>query len=167
MPDQLKQAFLGAIKEMPDVNFLWKYEVPEDPIVQDIPNLFVDKWLPQKEIFLQEKLLAFVSHGSFLFYLSHILICSISGGMNSIVESTSVGVPIIGIPLFADQYRNSFMAQNKGVGIKLDKNTLTKDILIDTFRTMINDPRFFIIFKSNNNIELTLAIKRMRKLWRQ
>jgi hypothetical protein len=63
MPPHLKQIFLDTIKEFPDINFIWKYEVPDDPIVQGISNLFVDKWLPQKEIFAQEKLLGFVSHG--------------------------------------------------------------------------------------------------------
>jgi hypothetical protein len=64
MPQHLKQAFLDVIKEFPQIHFLWKYEVPEDPAVQGISNLFVDKWMPQKEIFAQDKLLAFVSHGN-------------------------------------------------------------------------------------------------------
>jgi hypothetical protein len=63
MPDHLKQAFLQSFREFPDVTFLWKYENPNDPIVQGIPNLVTGSWLPQKEIFAQNKLLAFVSHG--------------------------------------------------------------------------------------------------------
>lgn len=63
MPEHLKQAFLDSFKAFPDVTFLWKYERPGDPIVQNIPNLFVGKWLPQKEIFAQDNVLAFVSHG--------------------------------------------------------------------------------------------------------
>jgi 2-hydroxyacylsphingosine 1-beta-galactosyltransferase len=74
--------------------------------------------------------------------------------MNSIVEATTSGVPIIGLPLFAgiffglklsvflDQYRNTLMVQRKGVGIRLDKHTLTKEILKDAFLKIIDDPSF-------------------------
>ncbi|KAI6184876.1 UDP-glucuronosyltransferase [Aphelenchoides bicaudatus] len=142
MPDNLKQAFLQSFKEFPDVTFLWKYEDPDDPIVKNIPNLVVGSWLPQKEIFAQDKLLAFVSHG----------------GMNSVVEATSSGIPIIGLPLFADQYRNTLMAQSKEVGIKLEKDAVTKDIIVNVFRKIIEDPSFK---KNANTLAQMIANKPM------
>ncbi|EFO18210.1 hypothetical protein LOAG_10286 [Loa loa] len=61
------------------------------------------------EVTDHHKLLAFVSH------------C----GQNSLMESVSVGVPLICIPLFADQVRNAGTAKNRNVAIVLNKESLT------------------------------------------
>jgi hypothetical protein len=76
MPPHIKQAFTEAFKEFPDVDFIWKYEHPEDGTVEKLPNLHLNKWLPQTDILgkiqilteiiidilAQKKLLAFVTH---------------------------------------------------------------------------------------------------------
>lgn len=67
MPPHIKQAFTEAFKEFPDVEFIWKYEQPEDGTVEKLPNLHLSKWLPQTDILAQKKLLSFVTHsGTFL-----------------------------------------------------------------------------------------------------
>ncbi len=42
------------------------------------------------------------------------------------LEASNVGIPIIAIPLFADQLANSYKAVRAGFGVNADKSILTK-----------------------------------------
>lgn len=79
MPLKVRRAFVQAVKAFPDVEFIWKYEEPEDGKVEKLPNLHLETWLPQIDIFAQKKLLGFVTHS----------------GTNSITEATYFGVPLV------------------------------------------------------------------------
>ncbi|XP_057741505.1 UDP-glycosyltransferase 72D1-like [Arachis stenosperma] len=74
-------------------------------------GLVVMDWAPQLEILKHSSIGVFVSH------------C----GWNSILESVSCGVPIVGWPLFADQLMNAeTMAKEIGIGIRLNVAQSTK-----------------------------------------
>lgn len=126
MPKEIKQAFLEAFDEFPDINFLWKYEKPEHKISDGHTNVFTDTWLPQKEIMAHPKLLAFITHG----------------GANSITEASYIGVPLILIPLFGDQERNALMIETKGTGIRLFKTELQKENIIAAIKKLIDEPKY-------------------------
>lgn len=67
-------------------------------------GLVVRKWAPQLEI---------LSHGSTGAFLSH---C----GWNSVLESLSCGVPVIGWPMAAEQFYNSKMVvEELGAGVEI------------------------------------------------
>ncbi|KAE9419207.1 hypothetical protein Angca_009097, partial [Angiostrongylus cantonensis] len=53
------------------------------------------------------------------------------GGMNSIHEALLFGVPMITLPLFADQDSNAAVAAERGFSITLNKLALSKEIIID------------------------------------
>lgn len=57
------------------------------------------------------------------------------GGLIGTQEATFNGVPIIGIPIYADQYNNLLQAQNIGLGRML----LYHDINEETLRRTLND----------------------------
>ncbi|KAL1368865.1 anthocyanidin 3-O-glucosyltransferase 5 [Arachis hypogaea] len=69
-------------------------------------GIVVMDWAPQLEILNHASIGGFVSH------------C----GWNSIIESVSCGVPIIGWPLFAEQRMNASMLQDEEVGIAIRLN---------------------------------------------
>lgn len=50
MPLEVKQAFLHAFDQFPDVTFVWKYEVEDDNIAKGHDNIATGNWLPQNEI---------------------------------------------------------------------------------------------------------------------
>lgn len=50
MPREMKQAFVDAVKAFPHIQFIWKYEEPEDGIIEKLPNLYTAAWLPQPDI---------------------------------------------------------------------------------------------------------------------
>lgn len=86
-------------------------------------NVFIGKWLPQDDILAHPNLKLFISH------------C----GLGGIVESKFRGVPILGIPLFADQHSNAVEAVKEGWAKKLEIQSLTEDNFYNSIMEMIDD----------------------------
>ncbi|ETN80065.1 UDP-glucoronosyl and UDP-glucosyl transferase [Necator americanus] len=59
------------------------------------------------------------------------------GGMNSIQEALLFGVPMITVPLFADQDSNAAIAAERGFSITLSKLSITKEKIIDAINTIL------------------------------
>ncbi|KAG5858258.1 UDP-glucuronosyltransferase 2A3, partial [Gonioctena quinquepunctata] len=51
------------------------------------------------------------------------------GGLQSIEEAISNGVPMVGLPFFADQPVNVRILAEKGLAIEVDHHTMTKEDL--------------------------------------
>ena len=85
-------------------------------------NILLSPFVPQIEIL--QRAFVFISH------------C----GLNGTSEAIHHGVPLICIPITADQPRNSYrVADELGLGIRLDKHTLTKEKLINAISEITND----------------------------
>ncbi|GMR57363.1 hypothetical protein PMAYCL1PPCAC_27558, partial [Pristionchus mayeri] len=108
MPAAYKETIKEIAKTFPDVTFVWKYETPEHNISHGIDNLVETVWAPQHDLLQDERLTAFITHG----------------GQGSITESAGAGIPLICIPVTADQFRNSRQVERNGVGIMLAKEDL-------------------------------------------
>ncbi|CAJ0919607.1 unnamed protein product [Ranitomeya imitator] len=64
------------------------------------------------------------------------------GGTNGIYEAIFHGVPMVGIPLFADQPDNIIHMKTKGMAVMLDINKMQSQDLVDAVNTVINDPSY-------------------------
>uniref|UniRef100_A0A0K0D2B5 UDP-glucuronosyltransferase n=1 Tax=Angiostrongylus cantonensis TaxID=6313 RepID=A0A0K0D2B5_ANGCA len=112
MPVDIRQAFIEAFRSFPDYVVLWK----DDAIVNTTtPNIYFHSWLPQVDLLADGRVKLFITHG----------------GMNSIHEALLFGVPMITLPLFADQDSNAAVAAERGFSITLNKLALSKEIIID------------------------------------
>ncbi|XP_072933210.1 UDP-glucosyltransferase 2-like isoform X2 [Epargyreus clarus] len=80
---------------------LWKFEreIPNKPI-----NVYTISWAPQQSILAHRNCILFITHG----------------GQLSILEAVHFGVPLIGIPVFADQFMNVNTLVNKGMAKRVD-----------------------------------------------
>eukprot|EP01147_Barroeca_monosierra_P005514 gene5514-7196_t len=114
--DIFAKAF-GRLKQ----KVIWKYN-GDRPKVE--PNTLLVDWIEQNNILGHPNVKAFIAHG----------------GANGILEAAYHGVPIIGLALFADQWDNIMRAQYRGMGILLDKSSLTLETLSDALDKVLNDP---------------------------
>nr|CAD7608431.1 unnamed protein product [Timema genevievae] len=64
------------------------------------------------------------------------------GGLQSIEEALTVGVPLIAIPFFSDQDFNVKKIEEKGIGIRLDFADITKEKLLFALDKVINDSSY-------------------------
>lgn len=63
------------------------------------------------------------------------------GGLMGTLEAVNRGVPMIMIPLFGDQFRNSAAVSEKGAAIVLDYFELTESKLAQAIDKILNDKR--------------------------
>ncbi|KAF7382488.1 hypothetical protein HZH68_015407 [Vespula germanica] len=93
------------------VNVLIKIANPEE-LPPGLPkNIRISSWLPQLKILKHRNVKAFITHG----------------GLLGTQEAISYGVPMIGIPLFSDQFTNIANYVKKNIAVKLDYENLSED----------------------------------------
>jgi glucuronosyltransferase len=120
IPERVLKAFLEAFSRVPQ-RVLVKYSLP----LKGVPeNVRLMDWLPQNDLLGHPKAAAFITHG----------------GHFSLMEAVYHGVPMIGLPVFADQPANVLRAQEKQIGVALSWD-LTADTVIQALNTAINDTR--------------------------
>lgn len=62
------------------------------------------------------------------------------GGANGIYEAIYHGIPMVGLPLFGEQYDNIAHMKAKGAAMKLEFNSLSSTDLLNALKTVINNP---------------------------
>ena len=83
------------------------------------------KWLPQNDLLAHKNIKAFVSHV----------------GHNSLYEAAYHGVPLVAVPLFADQFPNSKKVEHFGLGIAVNHETVNAQELFKTIERVATEPR--------------------------
>lgn len=56
-------------------------------------------------------------------------------------EAAYHGVPVVGIPFFADQPHNVRKAHVAGIGLEINFKTLTKETLLQAIKKVLHEPR--------------------------
>ncbi|XP_030378353.1 UDP-glucuronosyltransferase 3A1-like [Scaptodrosophila lebanonensis] len=111
---QTVRIIVEAFRQLPEYNFLWKFDAEYLREIRMPKNVLVSNFLPQRDILAHDALRAFVSH---------------CGGLSS-QEATWHGVPLVGIPLFLDQHRNLRQSLNADVAVQVDYLSMTTQDLI-------------------------------------
>ncbi|VDP26916.1 unnamed protein product [Soboliphyme baturini] len=113
--------FLDAFKRLQQ-RVIWRLDGEFKP-AEKVPNIFVKKWIPQKELLAHPKVKAFISHG----------------GYNSFTEATYAGVPIVVIPLIGDQFRNARRVTDMGIGISIDIESASGEEIFTAIHSVVNN----------------------------
>uniref|UniRef100_A0A3P9ICF8 UDP-glucuronosyltransferase n=1 Tax=Oryzias latipes TaxID=8090 RepID=A0A3P9ICF8_ORYLA len=97
LPQDVTDEMAIAFSKMPQ-KVIWRH-IGDRPSTLGDNTLIVD-WMPQKDLLGHPQVKVFVAHG----------------GTNGVQEAIYHGVPVLGIPLFFDQYDNLLRLQERGAG---------------------------------------------------
>ncbi|EZA59827.1 UDP-glucuronosyltransferase 2B18, partial [Ooceraea biroi] len=64
------------------------------------------------------------------------------GGLLGTLEAIAYGVPMIGIPLFADQFSNVDASVARKIAVKLDVQKMTEEDMDAALNVILHDPRY-------------------------
>ncbi|XP_045779379.1 UDP-glucosyltransferase 2-like [Maniola jurtina] len=122
IPDHIKRNLLNMFGELKQT-VIWKLE----QVIPDVPkNVHVTTWAPQQSILGHPNCILFITHG----------------GLLSIMETLSAGVPIIGMPFYADQFLNSERAEARGFGMRIDFDENVAESLRVAIKEMVENPSY-------------------------
>ncbi|XP_071512509.1 UDP-glycosyltransferase UGT5-like [Panulirus ornatus] len=122
IPEKHRNALLRVFASL-EQRVLWKWD--QDTMKDLPPNVRLARWLPQQDILGHPRLCLFISHG----------------GLLSIQEATYHGVPLLGLPVYMDQYYNLRQVQRQGWGRVLRWEDLAFDTLRQNILDLIHDSR--------------------------
>nr|XP_054967437.1 UDP-glucuronosyltransferase 2B4 isoform X2 [Pan paniscus] len=113
----------SALAKIPQ-KVLWRFDGNKPDTLGLNTRLY--KWIPQNDLLGHPKTRAFITHG----------------GANGIYEAIYHGIPMVGVPLFADQPDNIAHMKAKGAAVSLDFHTMSSTDLLNALKTVINDPLY-------------------------
>uniref|UniRef100_A0A182QUR6 UDP-glycosyltransferases domain-containing protein n=1 Tax=Anopheles farauti TaxID=69004 RepID=A0A182QUR6_9DIPT len=113
---------------------IWKWE--SDSIPNIPPNVLTKSWLPQDDVLAHRNVKLFISHG----------------GLGGMAEAKYHGVPVLGIPIFAEQFQNIQTMVEEGMGMRLDYEQLNEQTFTRAVNIMVREHRFAERAKSISNL---------------
>uniref|UniRef100_A0A8C6MKJ9 glucuronosyltransferase n=1 Tax=Moschus moschiferus TaxID=68415 RepID=A0A8C6MKJ9_MOSMO len=123
LTEEKANCIASALAQIPQ-KVLWRYKGKKPAMLGANTRLY--DWIPQNDLLGHPKAKAFITHG----------------GTNGIYEAIYHGVPMVGVPMFADQPDNIAHMKAKGAAVEVNINTMTSADLLNALRTVINDPSY-------------------------
>ncbi|XP_041635695.1 UDP glucuronosyltransferase 5 family, polypeptide G1 [Cheilinus undulatus] len=117
------EAIAAAFAQLPQ-KVVWKF-LGEKPSSLGNNTLLV-KWLPQNDLLGHPKTRAFIAHG----------------GTNGMYEAIYHGVPVVGIPLFFDQFDNVLRLEVRGAARVVEAGTLTEEGFLEALKDVLETPSY-------------------------
>ncbi|XP_066581162.1 UDP-glucosyltransferase 2-like [Prorops nasuta] len=126
-PPKVVQEFYGAFEKVAPVRILMKVAKKEELLPGLPKNVMTKSWFNQISVLRHKNIKAFITHG----------------GLMGTQESVYCGVPMIGIPFFADQHVNIKVYAKRKIVIAFESiQDVTTEKLADAIQTIINDPTY-------------------------
>ncbi|XP_046806360.1 UDP-glucosyltransferase 2-like [Lucilia cuprina] len=123
-PASIRQVLLETFASLP-YKILWKFENPS--LMEKRPtNVFIQKWFPQADILAHPRVKLFITHG----------------GLLSLIESIYHSKPVLGIPVFFDQFVNMRRAQQYGFGLTISYKELNHTILRHYIKELLENSQY-------------------------
>ncbi|XP_043467681.1 UDP-glucosyltransferase 2-like [Leptopilina heterotoma] len=125
-PNETLNAFYVAFRKIAPVRILLKVG-NEKKLPSGLPNnVKTNSWFPQIQILKHKNVKAFVTHG----------------GLLGILESIYSKVPIIGFPLFGDQYYNLKVCEEKKFAISLNYDRFKENDFTEALNTVLKNSSY-------------------------
>ncbi|KAI6198173.1 UDP-glucuronosyltransferase [Aphelenchoides besseyi] len=134
MNRKLRDQFLEAFSRFPGFQFVWKVTRIDESLQSALkkhPNVRAVEWMDQSGILEHTNTRAFITHG----------------GLNSINEAATFGVPLITIPFFGDQHINSAAVVSRGLAVALDRRRISADSVASALTRVLRSSKFELTAK--------------------
>lgn len=122
-PEDVIVKYLEAFGKL-NQTILAKIHIPDGYVIPE--NVHPLSWLPQNDLLGHPNMKLFITH------------CG-NGGQH---EALYHGVPIVGIPLFAEQHLNCIRCHKKGFGLCMDVHDFTSDQLLSNIQEVMTNPKY-------------------------
>lgn len=122
LEESKRKTIMETFSELP-YNVLWKFE--NDTLEGKPRNVRISKWLPQQDLLRHPNIKLFITQG----------------GLQSLEEAVTRGIPLLVIPFMGDQFQNADRIERLGCGLQLNYKDLTKQSLKSSILTIIDDSR--------------------------
>ncbi|XP_308743.4 UDP-glycosyltransferase UGT5 [Anopheles gambiae] len=129
LPVAKREAILRVFSRLKQT-VLWKWE--DETLPNRPANVIVKAWWPQDDVLAHPNVRLFITHG----------------GLLSTTESLYHGVPVIGIPVFGDQYLNMAKAERTGYGLLLPYQDISEERLAHAIERILREPSFKTVAQS-------------------
>ncbi|KAG7483430.1 UDP-glucuronosyltransferase 2C1-like [Solea senegalensis] len=123
LPADVTSEIAAAFAKLPQ-KVIWKHK-GERPATLGNNTLLVD-WMPQNDLLGHPKIKLFVAHG----------------GTNGVQEAMYHGVPVVGLPVFFDQYDNLLRLRDRGAAKMVTLATVNKDNFLEAIEEVLKDPSY-------------------------
>ncbi|XP_050194766.1 UDP-glucuronosyltransferase 2C1-like isoform X4 [Myiozetetes cayanensis] len=118
LSDEKSNVIAKALSQIPQ-KVLWRYKGKKPETLGS--NTRIYDWIPQNDLLGHPSTKAFITHG----------------GTNGLYEAIYHGIPMVGIPMFADQHDNIAHVRAKGAAVQVDFGTLKTQDLVDALNAVI------------------------------
>ncbi|XP_068632701.1 UDP-glucosyltransferase 2-like [Battus philenor] len=123
LPGEKLRVLLNVFERLPQ-RIVWKFEKEIDNLPD---NVRIMKWIPQYDLLHHNNCVAFITHG----------------GMLSLTEAVSAGVPVLVVPLLGDQFGNAEHAKHAGFARVLRLSELNEIQLYKALRDVLTPGMHF------------------------
>ncbi|XP_037078819.1 UDP-glucuronosyltransferase 2B10-like [Pollicipes pollicipes] len=118
IPSEFIESFIRVFGKLKQ-KVLMRYHLKS---TADVPaNVHMVDWMPQRDVLGHPNTRLFVNH------------C----GINSVMEAIYNGVPMLGVPIFGDQGENAKFMEYRGLGIAVEKESMTDEALLRSLKTLL------------------------------
>ncbi|KAK6316325.1 hypothetical protein J4Q44_G00138490 [Coregonus suidteri] len=122
LPSDITDEIASAFAQLPQ-KIIWRH-IGDRPATLGNNTLLVD-WMPQNDLLGHPKMRLFVAHG----------------GTNGVQEAIYHGVPVVGLPLFFDQYDNLLRLQTRG-GAKIVTIATVDNDFLKALQEVLQEPSY-------------------------
>ncbi|KYM99800.1 PREDICTED: UDP-glucuronosyltransferase 2B31-like [Cyphomyrmex costatus] len=125
-PRKFLTVLYASLGKIAPVRVIMKIPKPEKLPAALPENIYISPWMPQIKVLKHPNIKAFITHG----------------GLMGTQESIACGVPMIGIPLFADQFTNIDRYVARNIALRLDIDTITEESFDAALNAILRDPLY-------------------------